>query len=101
VARDDGTSWAAGQALVLEGGAGLQSATVAFSESAAGLRLQLDWSMPEVDPAPTERYHAWLEDQLDQGRPAVEIFDIPITYDVMDLGCAGTCLVAKVDLPAR
>lgn len=93
--------WATGQALVLEGGAGVQSATVTFSEGIAGLRLQLEWSMPEIDPPPTERYQAWLEDQVDKGRPAVEIFDIPVTYDVIDLGCAGTCLTAKVDLPAR
>lgn len=92
---------ATGQTLILEGGGGVQSATVTFSESAAGLRLELDWLMPETDPAPTERYHAWLEDQINLGRPAVEVFDTSITYDVMNVGCAGTCLVAKVDVQAR
>jgi hypothetical protein len=95
------SGWAVGQALVLEGGGGLQSATVTFSQGSAGPRLQLDWSMPEIDPSPTELYQAWLEDQVDKGRPSVQIFDVPITYDVNDLGCAGTCLVANVDLPAR
>ncbi|HEX2871299.1 MAG TPA: hypothetical protein VHP33_08585 [Polyangiaceae bacterium] len=94
-------AWSAGQTLDLEGGAGLQSATVTFSNVIDGLRLQLDWSMPNVDPAPTERYHAWLEDQTDLSHPSVEVFDTSITYDVMDLGCAGTCLVTKVDLQAR
>jgi hypothetical protein len=91
----------AGQTLVLEGGAGLQSATVEFSNGIDGLRLQLDWSMPNVDPAPTERYHAWLEDQTDLNHPSLEVFDTSITYDVMDLGCAGTCLVSNVDVQAR
>jgi hypothetical protein len=95
------SDWVAGQALVLEGGAGVQSATVAFSEGPSALRLQLDWSMPNVDPAPTERYYAWLEDPVDKGRPAVDLFDVPVTYDVLDHGCAGTCLVANVDVPAR
>lgn len=93
--------WSPGQTLDLEGGAGLQSATVTFSSGIGGLRLQLDWSMPNVDPAPTERSHAWLEDQINLGHSNVEVFDTSITYDVMDLGCAGTCLVTKVDLQGR